>query len=155
MPVIETLNHNIELPIAQIQDFCQRWHITEFALFGSVLRSDFRPDSDIDILVRFSPSFRRGLEETLQMRQELQTLFNRNVDLIEKTAIERSENWLRRKNMLESAQAIYSVSQIDAICSHNEHNRPLAKVDFGYGITILSVPILAPFWHLCKRSNVG
>lgn len=113
MPVIETLNRNIELMIAQIQDFCQRWHITEFALFGSVLRDDFRPDSDIDILVRFSPSFRRGLEETLQMRQELQTLFNRKVDLIEKTAIERSENWLRRKNILESAQAIYRDFQIE------------------------------------------
>jgi len=113
MPVIETLNRNIELPIAQIQDFCQRWHITEFALFGSVLRDDFRPDSDIDILVRFSPSFRRGLEETLQMRQELQTLFNRKVDLIDKTAIERSENWLRRKNILESARAIYRDSQIE------------------------------------------
>ncbi|MBO1351773.1 MAG: nucleotidyltransferase family protein [Hormoscilla sp. GUM202] len=123
MPVIETLNRNIELQIAQIQDFCQRWHITEFALFGSVLRDDFRPDSDIDILVRFSPSFRRGLEETLQMRQELQTLFNRKVDLIEKTAIERSENWLRRKNILESAQAIYSDSQIDAIGSQIDEVR--------------------------------
>jgi len=112
MPVIETLNRNIQLPIAQIEDFCQRWHITEFALFGSVLREDFRPDSDIDILVSFSPSFRRGLEETLQMRQELQTLFNRKVDLIEKTSIERSQNWLRRRNILESARTIYRVSQI-------------------------------------------
>jgi predicted nucleotidyltransferase len=41
----------MELPIAQIKEFCQRWQITEFALFGSVLRDDFRPDSDIDVLV--------------------------------------------------------------------------------------------------------
>lgn len=105
---IETLNRNIELPIDQIQDFCQRWHITEFALFGSVLRDDFRPDSDIDILVSFEPNLRRGLTETLQMRQELQTMFKRNIDLIVKSAIERSENWLRRKNILETAQIIYA-----------------------------------------------
>lgn len=96
------------LPIEQIQAFCQRWHITEFALFGSVLRDDFRPDSDIDVLVTFDPSFQRGLTETLQMRDELQALFGRQVDLIIKAAIERSENWLRRKNILESAQVIYA-----------------------------------------------
>lgn len=98
----------IELPIEQIQIFCDRWQITEFALFGSVLRDDFRPDSDIDVLVTFAPEAKRGLSETLQMKDELQTLFGRNVDLIVKAAIERSENWLRRKNILESAQVIYA-----------------------------------------------
>ncbi|OCQ99613.1 DNA polymerase subunit beta [Nostoc sp. MBR 210] len=92
----------------QIQEFCQRWQVTEFALFGSVLRDDFRTDSDIDILITFSPTAKRGLTETLQMRDELQAIFNRPVDLIVKAAIERSENWLRRKNILESAQVIYA-----------------------------------------------
>ncbi len=96
----------IELPLQQIQEFCHKWHVSEFALFGSVLRDDFRPDSDIDILVTFSPTAKRGLTETLQMRDELQDIFNRKVDLIMKAAIERSENWLRRKNILESAQVI-------------------------------------------------
>lgn len=98
----------IELPIEQIQTFCDRWQITEFALFGSVLRDDFRPDSDIDVLVTFAPEAKRGLSETLQMKDELQTIFGRNVDFIVKAAIERSENWLRRKNILESAQVIYA-----------------------------------------------
>jgi uncharacterized protein len=101
-------NPNIELPTTEIQTFCQRWHITEFSLFGSVLRDDFRPDSDIDILVSFAPNTRRGLTETLQMQQELQTLFNRKVDFIVKSAIERSENWLRRQTILETAQVIYA-----------------------------------------------
>ncbi|ALF56278.1 DNA polymerase subunit beta [Nostoc piscinale CENA21] len=92
----------------QIQEFCQKWQVTEFALFGSVLRDDFRTDSDIDILITFSPTAKRGLTETLQMRDELQAIFNRPVDLIVKAAIERSENWLRRKNILESAQVIYA-----------------------------------------------
>jgi predicted nucleotidyltransferase len=98
----------IDLPMQQIQDFCHRWQIIEFALFGSVLRNDFRPDSDIDILINFSPNAKRGLTETLQMRDELEAIFDRKVDLIVKTAIERSENWLRRKNILESAQTIYA-----------------------------------------------
>ncbi|HEY9630897.1 MAG TPA: nucleotidyltransferase family protein [Coleofasciculaceae cyanobacterium] len=98
----------IELPMEKIIEFCDRWQVTEFALFGSVLRDDFRPDSDIDILINVSPNAKRGLTETLQMRDELETIFDRKVDLMIKTAIERSENWLRRKNILESAQTIYA-----------------------------------------------
>ncbi|MBW4419417.1 MAG: nucleotidyltransferase family protein [Myxacorys californica WJT36-NPBG1] len=99
---------NIDLPIERIKEFCDRWQITEFALFGSVLRDDFCPNSDIDVLVTFAPDAKRGLSETLQMRDELQALFDRKVDFIVKAAIERSENWLRRKNILESAQVIYA-----------------------------------------------
>jgi predicted nucleotidyltransferase len=105
---MKTPTTNIKPSTEQIENFCQRWHIKELALFGSVLRDDFRPDSDIDILVTFDPQFQRGLTETLQIKEELQTLFDRKVDLIVKAAIERSENWLRRKNILESAQVIYA-----------------------------------------------
>lgn len=98
---------NIELPINKIELLCQKWQIAEFALFGSVLRDDFNPQSDIDILVSFAPNAKRGLTETIQMRDELETLFQRPVDLIVKDAIQRSDNWLRRKNILESAQTIY------------------------------------------------
>ncbi|MBW4517754.1 MAG: nucleotidyltransferase family protein [Timaviella obliquedivisa GSE-PSE-MK23-08B] len=98
----------IELPMEKIAEFCDRWQVTEFALFGSILRDDFRPDSDIDVLITFSPTAKRGLTETLQMHDELQAIFDRKVDLLVKAAIERSENWLRRKNILESAQTIYA-----------------------------------------------
>jgi predicted nucleotidyltransferase len=98
----------IELPMEKIAEFCHKWQVTEFALFGSVLRDDFRPDSDIDVLITFAPEARRGLTETLQMRDELQVIFDRKVDLLVKAAIERSENWLRRKNILETAQTIYA-----------------------------------------------
>lgn len=99
---------NIEIPEEKIAHFCQRWQIIELALFGSVLRDDFRPDSDIDVLVTFATDAKRGLSETLQMKEELQVMFDRKVDFIVKAAIERSENWLRRKNILESAQVIYA-----------------------------------------------
>jgi predicted nucleotidyltransferase len=102
---------NIAISKEAIAHFCQHWHIIELALFGSVLRNDFRPDSDIDVLVTFAPNAKRGLSETLQMKEELQNIFGRKVDLIVKAAIERSENWLRRKNILESAQVIYAARQ--------------------------------------------
>ncbi len=99
---------NIELSMEKIVEFCDRWQVTEFALFGSILRDDFCPDSDIDVLITFSPNAKRSLSETLQMQDELRAIFDRKVDLIVKAAIERSENWLRRKNILESAQTIYA-----------------------------------------------
>lgn len=97
----------IDLPMEAIAKLGDRWQVTEFALFGSVLRDDFHPDSDIDILITFAPEAKRGLTETMQMRDQLQAIFDRKVGLIVKAAIERSENWLRRKNILESAQIIY------------------------------------------------
>lgn len=91
-----------------IIEFCQRWQIIEFAVFGSVIRSDFRPDSDIDVLVTFAPEAKRGLTETLQMQDELKAMFHRDVDFIVKTALEKSQNWLRRQTILDSAQVIYA-----------------------------------------------
>ena len=98
---------HILIPIERIAELCDRWQITEFALFGSVLRDDFRPDSDIDVLVSFAPTAQRGLTETLQIRDELEALFGRPVDLLVKAAIERSDNWLRRQNILNAAKVIY------------------------------------------------
>ena len=92
----------------EIEVFCHKWQIIELALFGSVLRDDFNYDSDIDVLVSFAPNAKRGLTETMQMRDELETIFERKVDLIVKAAIKRSKNWLRQKNILESAKVIYA-----------------------------------------------
>lgn len=98
----------IDLPTEAIIKFCHKWQVVEFALFGSILRDDFHADSDVDILISFSPEAKRGLTETIQMRDELEAIFNRPVDLIVKAAIELSQNWLRRKNILESAKIIYA-----------------------------------------------
>jgi predicted nucleotidyltransferase len=99
---------NIEIPKAQIVDFCQRWKITEFALFGSVLRDDFRPDSDIDVLATFEPDFHSTLLKLMEMEEELEAIFERQVDFVSKRAIEQSLNYLRRKAILNSAQVIYT-----------------------------------------------
>jgi len=101
---------NIEWPMEQIEEYCDHWQITEFALFGSVLREDFRPDSDLDVLVSFSPTAAWTLLDLVTMQQELETIVRRQVDLIEKQVIESSENWIRRNEILNTAQVLYSRS---------------------------------------------
>ncbi|NER81976.1 MAG: nucleotidyltransferase, partial [Leptolyngbya sp. SIO1D8] len=88
--------------------FCQRWQVTELSLFGSVLRDDFRPDSDIDVMVQFHPEAHPTFRTLDLMEAELQTLFRRDVDLITRQGIETSRNYLRRHEILSSAQVIYA-----------------------------------------------
>jgi predicted nucleotidyltransferase len=97
----------IDLPMEQIADFCQRWKITEFALFGSVLRDDFRPDSDIDVLVTFAPDAEWSLFDHMHAEEELSQLLGRDVDLVSRRAVEESRNYIRRKAILRSARTIY------------------------------------------------
>jgi uncharacterized protein len=97
----------IDLPIDKIRDFCNKWQIIEFALFGSVLRDDFRPDSDIDVMVQFHPEAHPTLFDLTYMEEELKVLFQRDVDLIMRKGIETSRNYLRQKEILSSAQVIY------------------------------------------------
>ncbi len=98
---------NIEIPKERIADFCGRWKIVELRLFGSVLRQDFRPDSDVDILVTFSRDAQWSLLDHVAMEEEASAIFGRKVDLVSRRAIERSENYIRRKAILETAQAYY------------------------------------------------
>jgi uncharacterized protein len=98
----------LNLTPTAIQTFCQKWSIIEFFVFGSALRDDFRPDSDLDILVSFAPNSPWTLLDLTTMQQELEDLSHRSVDLIEKQVIENSVNWIRRNEILTTAQVIYS-----------------------------------------------
>lgn len=98
----------IDLPMEKIAEFCDRWQVTEFALFGSVLRDDFRPDSDIDVMVEFHPEAHPTFSTLDQMEAELKTIFDRDVDLITRQGIATSRNYLRRNEILSSAQVIYA-----------------------------------------------
>ena len=95
------------IPRKKIAEFCQRWSINEFALFGSVLRADFRPDSDIDVLVSIDPKARIGLFEIAEMKIELEEMFKRPVDFVEKEGL---RNPYRRKEILNTAQVVYAVA---------------------------------------------
>jgi predicted nucleotidyltransferase len=98
----------IDLPMEKIAEFCHQWHVTEFALFGSVLRDDFRPDSDIDVMVQFHPEAHPTFSTLDQMEAELKIIFDRDIDLITRQGIETSRNYLRRHEILSSAQVIYA-----------------------------------------------
>jgi predicted nucleotidyltransferase len=92
----------------EINAFCMKWGIRELALFGSAVRDDFQPDSDMDFLVSFSPSVTWGLLDHVAMERELAEIVGRAVDLVSRKAVERSHNWIRRKAILESAQVLYA-----------------------------------------------
>ncbi len=98
----------IDLPMEAIAQFCDHWQVTEFALFGSVVRDDFRPDSDIDVMVQFHPEAHPTFSSLDQMEAELKTIFHREIDLITRQGIETSRNYLRRQEILSSAQVIYA-----------------------------------------------
>jgi uncharacterized protein len=97
----------IKVPKAKIAEFCKRWNVSELAIFGSALRADFRPDSDVDVLVSFAPEAKISLFDMVHMQEELKQIFGRDVDLISKRGVEDSRNYLRRKAILESAQVIH------------------------------------------------
>jgi len=97
----------IEMPKQKIAEFCKKWKITQLSLFGSVLRDDFRPDSDVDLLVTFAPDAKWSLFDHVRMEEELSAIFGRKVDLVSRRAIERSDNWIRRKAILETAEPYY------------------------------------------------
>jgi predicted nucleotidyltransferase len=99
------------IPRDEIADFCRRWRIEELSLFGSVLRSDFRPDSDLDVLIAFDENAGWGLFDHAKMKQELESLLRRSVDLISKRAVEHSQNWLRRREILQTAQVLFSTHE--------------------------------------------
>ena len=99
---------NLDLAQEKIAEFCKRWRIDEFALFGSVLRHDFGPESDLDVLVTFSPDAHWGLLDHYQMEQELVTMLNRKVDLLTRRAVEKSRNWMRRQEILSTAEVVYA-----------------------------------------------
>lgn len=88
-----------------LNDFCRRWQITRLALFGSVLRTDFRPDSDVDVLVTFAPEAPWGLLDLVEMQDELAGIFGREVDLIEREGL---RNPYRRREITANQEVIYA-----------------------------------------------
>ena len=97
----------VTIPRKKLGEFCRRWKISELAFFGSVLRDDFHPNSDIDLLVSFNPKATVSLFDLVRMQNELGEIFGREVDLVERRAIEKSENYIRRKGILSNTKVIY------------------------------------------------
>ena len=105
--MIDRLPPPIDLPNEALAEYCRRWRIIKLEVFGSVLRDDFGPDSDIDFLVTFDPAIRLSLFDLVDAQDELAALIGRPVDLVEREPIERSRNWMRRRMILGSTKTIY------------------------------------------------
>ncbi|MBA3030896.1 MAG: nucleotidyltransferase family protein [Desulfobacteraceae bacterium] len=97
----------IDIPQDQVAEFCQRWRIDGLAFFGSVLHDGFRPDSDVDVLVRFNPKAAHTLFDMVRMQKELEGILGRKIDLVSRRAIEMSRNYIRKKAILDAAEVVY------------------------------------------------
>lgn len=100
--------HGVTLPMERIAEFCRRWRIRELEIFGSFLREDFRPDSDLDFLYTFAEGVHWTLYDLVTMDQELAAIVGREVDLVSRSAVERSQNSIRRDDILSTSEPIYA-----------------------------------------------
>jgi uncharacterized protein len=105
----------LTLADADLAEFCQRWQVIELAIFGSALRADFGPDSDIDLLATFSASATWSLLDHMRMELELVELFQREVDLIDRRTLEQSDRPRRQAEILNSAHVIFSAPEVDRV----------------------------------------
>ncbi|MEO6486369.1 MAG: nucleotidyltransferase domain-containing protein [Thermoanaerobaculia bacterium] len=105
---MDSIHPHVNVTYDQIAAFCRRWSIVRFELFGSVLRADFRDDSDVDVLVTFAEGTQRKIADWLGMEDEIMPMFERHVDLIERRLTEEERNPIRRRNILGSARSVYA-----------------------------------------------
>lgn len=103
---LDQLSPSLPLPARDIAAYCKKWRVAKLEIFGSALREDFGDGSDVDFLYTLAPGVRIGWE-IAEMQDELSSIVGRPVDLVSRSGIERSENWIRRPAILESARAVY------------------------------------------------
>ncbi len=100
-----SMSVRIEIPKDKIAEFCRKWRVKELAIFGSALGDDFRPDSDVDVLVVFQEDAKWSLFDHMKAEEEMKQIFGREVDLVEKKAI---RNPFRRHHILSNHEVIYA-----------------------------------------------
>src|SRR5690348_18447749 len=98
---------SVDISPKSLQSFCEKWKIERLAVFGSALRDDFRPESDLDVLVTFRSDAHWGLWDVIAAEEELSQIAGRPVDLVERSTVEKSDNWIRREHILGTARIIY------------------------------------------------
>jgi uncharacterized protein len=98
----------VPVPMGAVEAFCRTWQVIEFALFGSVLRDDFGPNSDVDVLVTFDPEARPTLLTLIRMQNELEAMLGRRVDLLERGGMEQSARPHVRQAVLDSIRVLYA-----------------------------------------------
>lgn len=94
----------IDIPLNRLTDICQRYEVSELAMFGSILRRDFRDDSDVDLLVEFKPDAEIGFLTLARMQRELTAIFRRPVDLVPKAGLKPKI----RQEVLSTMKVLYA-----------------------------------------------
>ena len=97
--------HEINIPEHRLFELCRKWKVKELSLFGSILRDDFSPSSDVDVLVSFDPAAPWSLLDLMEMKEQLEVLFGRSVDLVEKEAL---RNPWRKRRILSTYEVVYA-----------------------------------------------
>lgn len=98
--------NGIELDTEEVRRFCQRWKVRNLSVFGSVLRHDFRPDSDVDFLVEFEEDEDWDLFDDLQMCEELSGIIGREANILTRRAVESAQNRRLRQDILSTAETV-------------------------------------------------
>jgi uncharacterized protein len=105
----EQSQRSLDLPLDEIRVLCADLEVAELAIFGSAERGELRNESDVDFLVRFKPGAEQPWMAHFQaLEEKLERLIGRRIDLVDREAVERSRNWIRRKSILESARVLYA-----------------------------------------------
>jgi len=97
--------HEIDIPDNRLSELCRKWKVKELSLFGSILRNDFSSSSDVDVLVSFDPAAPWSLWDLMDMKDQLEILFGRPVDLVEKEAL---RNPWRKRRILSTYEVVYA-----------------------------------------------
>ncbi len=100
------VKQGIDLRSEAFQEFCRKWKVTELSVFGSILREDFRPDSDVDFLADFDEDADCDLFDHMDMEDELAGIVGRSVDLLTKYSVETSQNRFYKKQILSTAELV-------------------------------------------------
>jgi uncharacterized protein len=106
-PITAPVQSFDDLPSGLIDQFCRKWQIECLSVFGSIVRNELSPQSDIDFLVEFEPQVCYGFREILEAQDELSAIVGRFVDFVIKKSLERSANYVRKRNIFESARIIF------------------------------------------------
>lgn len=104
------LSSRLNITNTALADFCRRWRVTELAVFGSILRDDFGPDSDIDLLVTFEPDSPWSLFDIVTMKLEAEALFGRPIDIVSRRGVEQHTNPWAKHLILSTAKPIFSAA---------------------------------------------
>lgn len=102
------MNKNFQIDFPKVKAFCEKWKIKEFSFFGSVLTDDFDDKSDVDVIVAFDESSSWSLLDLVDMKEELELMFGRNVDLLTDRALRRSRNPYRKNEIISRSEVIYA-----------------------------------------------